>query len=109
MTPEQRFKRVERILGRLATSSREARSEFRQKINILINMHVQNEEQWRAQSDALNEKINILIDTQMETTEQIKTLAVGQAKLEESQKLTDRALRAFIDSLRKGGNGNSST
>ncbi|HLM24778.1 MAG TPA: hypothetical protein VK274_06945 [Pyrinomonadaceae bacterium] len=123
MTPEQRLDRVERVLGMMATSGRKARSEFRQNINILINMHIQNEEQRRAQSDALNEKINILIDTQRETTEQIKGLAVGQEKLNEgqtklehemaeltkSQKLTDRALRAFIDSLRKGGNGNSST
>lgn len=109
MTPEQRLDRVDRILGRIATAGRKYRSEFRQNINMLVNMHMQNEEHWRAQSDELNEKINILIDRQMETTEQIKGLAAGQAKLEESQKLTERTLRAFIDSLRKGGNGNSST
>ena len=109
MTPEQRLNRVERILGSMAVAGRKARSEFRQNINILINMHVQNEVHFRAQSDALNEKINILIDAQIETTEQISGLAAGQAELKESQKLTERTLRAFIDSLRKGKNGNSST
>jgi hypothetical protein len=102
MTPEQRLNRVERILGMMATSGRKARSEFRENINILINMHVQNEEHCRAQSDALNEKLNILIHTQMETTEQINELT-------KSQRQTDQTLRAFIDSLRKGRNGNSST
>ena len=102
MTPEQRLDRVENILRSCIKAGREARSEFRQKINILINMHVQNEEHWRAESDALNEKIGILIHTQMATTEQIN-------KLTNSQRQTDQTLRAFIDSLRKGRNGNSST
>jgi hypothetical protein len=87
MTPEQRLDRAEYILVRLAKSGREARSEFRQKINILIQ-------------------------AQMETTEQIKGLATGQARadremadLRRSQKLTDEALRAFINSQRKEKNG----
>ena len=102
MTPEQRLDRVDRILGRIATAGRKYRSEFRQNINMLINTHMQNQEHWRAQSDELNEKINILIHTQMETSEQIN-------KLTNSQRQTDQTLRAFIDSLRKGRNGNSST
>jgi hypothetical protein len=109
MTPEQRLNRVERILGMMATSGRKARSEFRENINILINMHVQNEEHCRAQSDALNQKINILVHTQMETTEQIKGLSVDIAELAKSSKLTDQVLRTYINSLRKGENGNSST
>ena len=143
MRPEQRLDRAERILVMMANAGRRARQEWREqsreqneKINILINMHIQNEEQWRAESHALDEKINILIHTQMETSEQIKQtseqikqtseqikqtseqisgLAAGQtrsekemAELREAQKLTDKTLRAFIDSLRKGGNGNSS-
>ena len=100
MTPEQRLNRVERILGQMAISGRKTRSEFHEKINILINMHQQNEEHWRAQSDELNEKINILIHSQIETNEQIN-------KLTNSQRQTDQTLRAFIDSLRKGRNGKS--
>jgi hypothetical protein len=30
------------------------------------------------------------------------------AELRKAQEITDKTLRAFIDSLRKGGNGNSS-
>ena len=91
MTPEQRLDRAERILVRLAKSGREARSEFRQKINILIDAQIRNEAAWRAESHAIND--------------QIKSLAVAQAELTNSQKLTDRALRTFIDSLRKSQNG----
>jgi hypothetical protein len=98
MTPEQRFKRVERILGRLAKRGRVARSEFRDKINILIDAQIRHEEaclrhgeEWRAESHAINE--------------QIKNVAIAQAELTKSQKLTDRALRDFINSLRKNQNG----
>jgi hypothetical protein len=156
MTPEQRLDRAEYILVRLAKSGRQARTEFRQKINMLINAQMRNEEAWRAESDATNEKLNILIRTQMDTSEQIKrtdeqlkqtgeqlrqtdeqvrqtgeqlrqtdehlkqtdeqirdtveqvkALALAQADLAQSQKLTDQTLRAFINSLRKRGNGNS--
>lgn len=98
MTPEQRFKRVERILARLATRGRKTRSDFRDKINILIDAQIRSEEvwlrhkeEWRAESRAINE--------------QIKNVALAQAELTKSQKLTDRALRDFINSLRKGQNG----
>ena len=123
MTPEQRFKRVERILGRLATRGRKTRSEFRDKINILIDAQIRSEETfrekiniltdaqsrnevvwlrheeaWRAESHAINEQIKA-------TDEQIKNVALAQAELTKSQKLTDRALRDFINSLRKPQNG----
>lgn len=102
MTPEQRLNRVERILSTMAVAGRKARSEFRQNINILINMHMQNEEHFRAQSDELNEKINILIHSQIETNEQIN-------KLTNSQRQTDQTLLDFIARHRKRRNGNSST
>ena len=123
MTPEQRLDHVEYILVRLAKSGREARTEFRQKINMLIEAQFRNEETRRVECQALSEKINILIDVQGRNqeawraeshgineqikgvNEQIKGLAVAQAELTKSQKLTDRALRAFINSLRRGGNG----
>jgi hypothetical protein len=123
MTPEQRLKRVERILGRLATRGRKARSDFRDKINILIDAQIRSEETfrekiniltdaqsrneeawlqhkeaWRAESHAVNEQIKA-------TDEQIKNVALAQIDLTKSQKLTDRALRDFINSLRKNRNG----
>ena len=108
MTPEQRLDRVERTLVLFANAGRRSRSE------------------WRVRSREQDEKINILIQAQMETTEQInKTteqinkLAADtatnhaihnkeMADLRKSQELTDRTLRAFIDSLRKGRTGSSS-
>ena len=91
MTPEQRLDRAERILVRLAKSGREARTEFRQKINILIK-------------------------TQLETEEIMKGMALGQARLNyemaelaKSQKLTDEALRAFIRRSPRGENGEATT
>ena len=53
MTPEERFQRIERVLGRFAVAGRKARSE------------------WRLRSREQDEKINILIHTQMETSEQM--------------------------------------
>ena len=119
MTPEQRFKRVERILARLATRGRKTRSEFRDKINILIDAQIRNEEawlrreemwlrheeEWRAESRAINEQIKATDEQIKATDEQINNVALAQAELTKSQKLTDRALRDFINSLRKRHNG----
>jgi hypothetical protein len=104
MTPEQRLDRVERILGLFAREGR----------------------RWRVQKREQDEKINILIQAQMESTEKLNRTSENldrlaesvdsshaihekeMADLRESQKLTDKSLRAFIDSLRKGRNGSSS-
>jgi hypothetical protein len=58
--------------------------------------------------DKVTEQVN-------KTTVQVNKLAAGHAihekemaDLRRSQKLTDKALRSFIDSLRKGRNGSSS-
>ena len=87
MTPEQRLDRVERILTLFVSAGRRTRSE------------------WLERSREQDDKINILIQSQMETTEQIRRLAAGadkeMAELRRSQKLTDEALRNFINSQRK--------
>jgi cell division protein FtsX len=126
MTPEQRFERAERILVMLARAGRKARSEWRERVNIVISMHERHAAESRAESHAINEKINILINSQIETAEvvrktgeqlsktdeQLRNLGTRHdqemAELRHSQKLTDQALRAFIHSLRKKPNGNSS-
>jgi hypothetical protein len=94
MTPEHRLDRVERILTLFVNAGRRTRGE------------------WRTRSREQDDKINILIQSQMETTEQIKAMAARHDKdiveLREAQKLTDKALRAFINSLHKGRNGESS-
>ena len=75
----------------MATSGRKARNEFREKMNILIDAQMRNEEAWRAESHEINK--------------QIKAVAIAQVELARSQKLTDRALQAFIASQRKRQNG----
>jgi hypothetical protein len=116
MTPEQRLHRVERILGRMAVAGRKAREEFREKINILIDTQMKTEDEFRG-------KIKILTDAQIKNQElthenakaikavdeQVQALAVAQAELNQSQKLTDRALRDYLNSQLGRGNGNSST
>lgn len=130
MTPEQRLDRVERILGLFAREGRQQRVRSREqdeRINILIHMHERDREMRQADSRGLNEKINILINSQMDLrstvkdlSSTVKDLAVAQsegrtihdkemAELRKAQSETDRSIRAFLDSLRKGGNGNSSS
>ena len=89
MTPDQRLDRVERILVLFVKAGRRVRGEYRQ------------------QSREQDDKINIIIQTQMETEEIMKRLAVSQAELAASQKRTDKALRDFINSHHKRGNGNN--
>jgi len=103
MTPERRIGRLERVTKMLINKGRRARSEWREqsrdqaeKINILIHMQMKVDEQL--------ERTDVQINS---LTVQVNSLAVAQAGLTESQKLTDRALRAFINSLRKGQNGGS--
>ena len=100
MTPEERFDRIERILGLFISAGRRTREQWRErsreqdeKINIMIDTQIRDEAVWRAKSNAINE--------------QLKAVAIAQAELTKSQKLTDRALRAFINSLHKGSNGKS--
>ena len=91
-----------------------------ERINALIHMQERDRELRHAESQEINEKINILIDSQMDLRSTVKDLAVAQsegrathdkemAELRKSQSETDKSLRAFLDSLRKGSNGNSST
>jgi len=109
VTPEQRLDRTERILMLMITAGRRARTEWNEKVNILIDAQIRHEAAWRAESQAVNEQIKAIAVAQAGLTNAHKLMAVAQAELTESQKLTDQALRAFINSLRKRGNGNSST
>ena len=123
MNLEQRILRAERMIVMMAQAGRKARSQWRERVDIVISMHERHAEESRAESREIKENINILIQSQMETEEvvrktseqlrqtdeQLRNLGTPHdqemAELRNSQKLTDEALRAFIDSLRKGRNG----
>jgi phage-related minor tail protein len=117
MTPERRLARLERVTKTLVKKGRKVRSEWREqsrdqaeKINILIHMQMKVDEQLERtdrQIDRTDVQINNLTVQVNSLTVQVNSLAGAQAELTKSQKLTDRALRAFINSLRKGRNGNS--
>jgi len=94
------------MLVQMAQSGRRSRSEFRYKINSLIDAQMRHEARWDAESQVINEKMKELIQTQKETSEQMKWQA---ARADQETADLKKSLKAFIDSLRKGHNGNSLT
>jgi hypothetical protein len=101
MTPEQRLERLERVAKLFVAAGLRARKQSREqaeKINILIHSQIETGDVVRKTSEQLRQ-----------TDEQLRSLGSRHeqemAELRNSQKLTDQALRAFIDSLRKGRNG----
>ena len=135
MTPEQRLDRVERILGYFVREGRRWRVRKREqdeKINILIQFQMETTDQINKTSELINktaqrvdkvteqvnktaEHVDKVTEHVDKVTKQVNKLAAGHAihekemaDLRRSQKLTDKALRSFIDSLRKGRNGSSS-
>ena len=100
MTPEQRLDRAERILIAMVKSGRRTRSEWQYKINSLIDAQIKHEAESRMRSAKIDEQLRENAVAQAENRRAI-------AELRESQKLTDKALRTFIESLRKDRNGKS--
>jgi len=100
MTPEQRLNRAERILLAMIKSGRRTRSEWQYKINSLIDAQIRHEEESRMRSAKIDEQLREVAVAQAQNQK-------ATAELRESQKLTDKALRALIYSLRKTRNRNS--
>ena len=83
MTPEQRLDRLERLAKLFATEGRRLRSEFHQRIEILMNAQMLNEARFERNEERF-------------------------ARLAESQIHTDQRLDALIDIVREGRRGDSS-
>ena len=111
MTPEQRLNRAERILIAMVKSGRRTRSEWQYKINSLIDAQIRHEGESRMRTAKVDELLREVAVAQIENQKAIAELRESQkesiAELKESQTLTDKALRTFIESLRKNRNGNS--
>jgi len=93
MTPEQRFDRLERIVKLMIKAGLRARTQSREqdeKITILIDLQVKNEDRFAA------------------LTESQTRLAESHTRLVDSQTHTDQRLDALIDIIREGRNGKSS-
>jgi pyruvate-formate lyase len=82
---EERLDRLERIAKLLVRAGLRARREMRQQ----------------------DDKITIMIDAQIKNEERFAKLAQAQTELSESQAHTDRRLNALIDIVKAGRNGKS--
>ena len=80
---EERLDRLERIAKLLVRAGLRARRELRQQ----------------------DDKITIMIDAQIKNEERFAKLAQAQTELAESQAHTDRRLDALIDIVKEGRNG----
>ena len=127
MTPEGRLDRIERIAKLFVRAGRRARSNMRElddKINILINLHIQNEERFAANEERFakneerfakqeerfskqDENIQILIEFQKQNEERFARTDERFVELAESQANSDRRINSLIDIIREGRNGNS--
>lgn len=87
MTPEQRFDRLERIAKLMVKAGLRARRQSREQ----------------------DEKIEILINLQMKNEDRFALLADAQRELAESQSHTDRRLDALIDIIRDERHGKPPT
>lgn len=83
---EERLDRLERIAKLLVRAGLRARREMRQQ----------------------DDKITIMMDAQIKNEERFAKLAQAQTELAESQTHTDRRLDALIDIVKQGRNGKSS-
>lgn len=108
MTPEQRLDRLELIAKLLVRAGIRARREMNEKINILLDARIRNDERF-AKTD---EKFARLAETSAQSDEkfaQIMKQLAGKsaetddkfARLVESQTHSDRKLDALIDVIRK--------
>lgn len=82
---EERLDRLERIARLLVRAGLRARRELRQQ----------------------DDKITIMIDAQIKNEERFARLAQAQTELAEAQAQTDRRLDALIDIVKEGRNGKS--
>jgi hypothetical protein len=106
MTPEAeaRLDRLERIAKLFVTAGIRARRNMREldeKIGIVIDFQIQNEERFKAQEERFKEqdaKINILIEFQQRNEERFAQLAEYQAN-------TDRRVDKLLEIVRNGRDG----
>src|SRR5260370_40997866 len=110
MTPEGRVERLERIAKLFVRAGRRARADLRQqdeKINILINLHMQNEELFARNEERFakhDENIQALLEFQKRNEERFRQNEERFARtderlveLAESQANSDRRLNSRID------------
>src|SRR6266478_6269234 len=119
-TPEGRVERLERIAKLFVRAGRRARADLRQqdeKINILINLHMQNEELFARNEERVTKQAEIILtilEFQKQTEEKFRANEKKFARtdkifieLAESQVETGRNLKSLINLIREVRNNNS--
>ena len=123
MTPELRLDRAERLLMLVIKAGYRERRAWRlrsreqeEKINMVISAHIDACDRMDKQQAKTDAQIENLFAAQARTDEQIdrafasiQLLSVAHAELAASHDATERSLKAYLDSLDKGQNGNSSS
>jgi hypothetical protein len=110
MTDEERLDRLERIAKLMVRAGLRARRQMRaqdEKINILIDSQMKNEEslathaetQARAAAET-DEKINVLIDSQIRNEERFGALAAAQTRTEAGLDGLRQTVERFINESR---------
>ena len=102
MTPEQRLDRAERILVRMAQSGRRSRSEFRYKINSLIDAQIKHDARFQAHTEEFDREMRELAAIQRENSEQIASLIASQSKADQETAELKKSLQNFIDRQNSG-------
>ena len=134
-TPEDRLNRIERIAKLFVRAGRSARATMRdhdEKINILINLHIENEgrfarneerfkeneERSARRDEKLDEKVEIILARDAELQERFartdeilrenaERFARTDEVFREAQAKSDRRFEALLEMIRQGRNGST--
>ena len=93
MTPEERFERIERTLNEVATIQNRTDA----RLDRAVRLSVREARAKRARRTKANSEFD----------EKITQLAAAQLVTEDELRSLKASVQAFIDSLRRGGNGHS--
>ena len=100
MTPEERFERIERTLNEVATIQNRTDARLDRAVRLSVREARAERARRRKANAEFDEKITQLAAAQLLTEEELRSLKASVGSLQAS-------VQAFIDSLRKGGNGHS--
>jgi hypothetical protein len=100
MTPEERFERIERTLNEAATIQNRTDARLDQAVRLSVREARAERARRRKANAEFDEKITQLAAAQLLTEEELRSLKASVGSLQAS-------VQAFIDYLRRGGNGHS--
>jgi hypothetical protein len=93
MTPEERFERIEHTLDQIATNQNRTDARLDRAVRLSVR-EARTERARRAKANS-------------EFDEKITQLAAAQLVTEDEMRSLKASVQAFIDSLRRGGNGHN--